>query len=215
MSSYVVLMAYFLVAVLGWQWSKMVGRWAIQYSEDTSSEGLTARVKNQWYSLSAAVLACLALHSGATVVEKIFFVCFFLWNWPAVLCDLRYLVLPRRVSVLVAVTGLGYMYSQGQIRDGLMAAGLVWFLLQCLYFLARGGMGGGDPWYAAALASWCTPGNALFMLWLSALGGGLWVLFLFLRGKYQRGLEIPYGPFLALAAWVMVVWKWQWWHWYG
>ena len=63
---------------------------------------------------------------------------------------------------------------------------------------SRGGMGGGDIKFAAALGLWLGWKFALLALFLSFLLGGLGgVIVLALKLKGRKDM-IPYGPFIAL-----------------
>jgi leader peptidase (prepilin peptidase)/N-methyltransferase len=68
------------------------------------------------------------------------------------------------------------------------------------------GMGRGDFKLLAALGAWCGIKGVLPIVLISALLGAIigsgWLL---LRGR-GRATPIPFGPFLALAGWVQLLW---------
>jgi leader peptidase (prepilin peptidase)/N-methyltransferase len=68
------------------------------------------------------------------------------------------------------------------------------------------GMGRGDFKLLAALGAWCGVKGVLPIVLISALLGAIigsaWLL---LRGR-DRATPIPFGPFLALAGWVQLLW---------
>lgn len=73
-------------------------------------------------------------------------------------------------------------------------------LLLALAWLSRGGMGGGDIKLLLALGPWLGwPGMALCLFFAFA-GGGLVGLCLLASGRKRRGDAVAFGPFLAAAA---------------
>lgn len=77
-----------------------------------------------------------------------------------------------------------------------------------LYFIAwisRGGMGGGDIKLAAGLGTFLGWENTLMMLGLSFLFGGIAGVILLLSGKKKRKDPIPFGPFIAAATIVVIL----------
>ncbi|MDU0826096.1 MAG: A24 family peptidase, partial [Negativicoccus succinicivorans] len=115
----------------------------------------------------------------------------------AALCDARYGVLPRRLSLLLFLAGVAESIAAGHFLSALMASLLAVVVAGVLYGLARGGMGQGDIWYYAALATWLSPLQTLLLLWLAALLGACFGISS--RGFSSRCQAIPFGPFLTLA----------------
>jgi leader peptidase (prepilin peptidase)/N-methyltransferase len=77
-----------------------------------------------------------------------------------------------------------------------------------LYFIAwisRGGMGGGDIKLAAGLGTFLGWENTLMMLGISFLFGGVVGVVLLLSGKKKRKDPIPFGPFIAAATIVVIL----------
>ena len=85
--------------------------------------------------------------------------------------------------------------------------GILW-LIYHIYRLITGkdGMGRGDMKLLAALGAWCGWQSLASIIFLSSVAGVLVGFYLvFLRGR-QRSLPICFGPFLALAGWLSLVW---------
>lgn len=85
---------------------------------------------------------------------------------------------------------------------GLLAGGGI------LYFIAwisRGGMGGGDIKLAAGLGTFLGWENTLIMLGLSFLLGGIVGLILLVSGRKKRKDPIPFGPFIAFSALLVIL----------
>ena len=67
------------------------------------------------------------------------------------------------------------------------------------------GMGGGDVKFAAVLGLMVGFPGILLAIWISAVGGGLIAITLVLTGKKGRKDVIPFGPFMALGAAVVLI----------
>ncbi len=84
------------------------------------------------------------------------------------------------------------------------AIGFVVFLLLAL--VSRGGMGFGDVKLAALIGLATGFPLVLLALILAAILGGLTAIVLLATGKRGRKEAIPFGPFLAVAAMVTLLW---------
>ncbi|MCH7737907.1 MAG: prepilin peptidase [Chloroflexi bacterium] len=71
--------------------------------------------------------------------------------------------------------------------------------------IAPAGMGGGDVKFAAVLGLMVGFPGILLAIWVSAVGGGLVAIGLILAGKKGRKDVIPFGPFMALGAAVVLI----------
>lgn len=86
--------------------------------------------------------------------------------------------------------------------DALLGFLLGGAILYLIALISRGGMGGGDIKFAAVLGLWFGWKFILSTLFFSfLLGGVISVLLLLLKVKNRRD-EIPFGPFMAAAAWI-------------
>jgi len=138
----------------------------------------------------------------------------FLWFLiPLTLIDLDHQLLPDALTLPLLWAGLLWSVAGGFTDPAsaiLGAAGgylVLWSVYQ-LFKLATGkeGMGYGDFKLLAALGAWLgwqsLPLIVLLSSLLGAVVGGLLIL---LRGR-DRQLPIPFGPFLAGAGWVAMLW---------
>lgn len=82
----------------------------------------------------------------------------------------------------------------------------LWSVYQ-LYKLVRGveGMGFGDFKLLAALGAWTGWQKLLLIVLLSALVGTIFALARMLVGKHKQEQPLPFGPFLAAAGWVALL----------
>ncbi len=118
------------------------------------------------------------------------FVFSFFWPWPEI-------VWPD-IGVLSAFLG-------GAIGFGLMLIP---------YLISRGGMGGGDVKLAGLIGLVTGFPLIFFALFLGILGGGLVAIALLISGVKSRKEPIPFGPFLAAAAMITLIWGPAMYHWY-
>ena len=79
--------------------------------------------------------------------------------------------------------------------------GILWLVA----LLSKGGMGGGDVKFLAAIGSFVGPGAALAVLFLSSLFGSIFGIALMIMGRWERRQAIPFGPFLTLATMVVLL----------
>jgi len=82
------------------------------------------------------------------------------------------------------------------------------------YLISRGGMGGGDV-MLAGLIGMVTGFPLVFVaLFLGIVGGGLVAVSLLLLRLRTRKDPIPFGPFLAAAAMITLIWGGPIYEWY-
>ena len=177
-----------------WRWAEAYRRrYAAEWAEPfTPRRGLT---RAEWcFGFFAALSLLPGLNDGRSLVGTLVLCGLSLL---AALCDARYGVLPRRLSLLLFLAGSAESIAAGHFLSALMASLLAVVVAGVLYGLARGGMGQGDIWYYAALATWLSPLQTLLLLWLAALLGACFGISS--RGFSSRCQAIPFGPFLTLA----------------
>lgn len=71
--------------------------------------------------------------------------------------------------------------------------------------ISPAGMGGGDVKFAAVLGLMVGFPGIILAIWVSAVGGGLIAIGLIVAGKKGRKDVIPFGPFMALGAAVVLI----------
>ncbi len=83
----------------------------------------------------------------------------------------------------------------------------LWTVFQ-LFRLATGkeGMGYGDFKLLAVFGAWLGWQFLPQIILLSALTGAVLGVLLMVAGRHQRGTPMPFGPFLAAAGWISLVW---------
>src|SRR5690606_30723257 len=79
-----------------------------------------------------------------------------------------------------------------------------WWLFKQI--TGKEGMGHGDFKLLAAPGAWCGPAGILPIILLSALSGAIiGSIWLASRGR-DRATPIPFGPYLAVAGWIVFMW---------
>jgi len=85
--------------------------------------------------------------------------------------------------------------------------GIFWLTYQ-IFKLVTGkeGLGLGDLKLLAMLGAWAGWQALASIIFLSSLIGSLVGLYLVLFRRRQRSVPIPFGPYLAVAGWLSLVW---------
>lgn len=100
---------------------------------------------------------------------------------------------------------IGLLLSSFTIGFKLAFFGSLGFAITYLLivFISRGGMGGGDVKLAAVIGAFLGPLNSFLVFIISALLAFIGVIPLLISGTANRKTAIRFGPFLAIAAWVV------------
>jgi leader peptidase (prepilin peptidase)/N-methyltransferase len=169
--------------------------------------------------LAAAGLAMVAVRAFGLTPEAVL-VMVFLWTLLALaVIDARTLLLPDRLTLGLLWAGLlanalGY-WSALPLPDAVLGAlagyaslaAVAWGYAQ---LTGREGMGLGDAKLLAALGAWlgwlALPLMVLLASLLALLVGGLALW----RGRADRHTALPFGPFLALAGGLAIIWGREW-----
>lgn len=134
------------------------------------------------------------------------------------LIDLETRLLPDRITKPGIVAGLllngsAVFWSGMALTSPLNALlgvivgyGGLW-LLSIGYHLATGrhGMGGGDLKLLGMIGAWLGWQAVFLTLFIAAVSGGLVAVIYRLRGK-GRDYAMPFGPYLTLGGWLMLLW---------
>ena len=129
--------------------------------------------------------------------------------------DLRTQTLPRRIIYAAAVGAVPFLVAGALVAERAQRLGWAGFgaavalaFFGLLYLGWRDGMGDGDVRLAPLLGAhlgWIGPLHVPVGLFLGFLSGALVGIVLLARGK-GRKMQIPFGPFMALGAVVMILW---------
>ena len=123
--------------------------------------------------------------------------------YPSMVVALLLALLPQ--SWLTQTTWLTQAIKPGIASAGLGGAiGFVIFLV--IAIVSRGGMGWGDVKLAALIGLATGFPQVILAVIMGAILGGIVAVALMIAGKRKRREAIPFGPFLAVAAMVTLLW---------
>jgi len=127
--------------------------------------------------------------------------------------DIDKQLLPDGITLPLLWLGLafnldGTFVPIGDAVLGAMAGyGVLWLVFHAFRLLtAKEGMGYGDFKLLAALGAWLGWQMLPVVILLSSLVGALVGVSLMLFRGHQRGVPIPFGPYLAAAGWITLLW---------
>ena len=134
--------------------------------------------------------------------------------------DLDHQLLPDSLTLPLLWLGLlaslaGWAAAGGNVpvapADAIGGAALGYVALWAVYHAFRiltgkEGMGYGDFKLLAALGAWLGWRMLLPIVLLAALLGALVGIALIVGRRHERGVPIPFGPFLAAAGWLALMW---------
>ena len=131
--------------------------------------------------------------------------------------DAEWMLLPDVLTLPLLLTGLAatWWFDAGDVSEHAVAAGLGWFALwavAAIYRRLRGreGLGQGDAKLLGALGAWVGSAGLADILFGAALAGLGWAGLLRLRGRsLSATTALPFGPFLALAGWAVLLAVWR------
>jgi len=115
--------------------------------------------------------------------------------------DLSHKEIPNEVS-LGASAALGLIALVTLNWGGLLGGAILFILLLLIAVISRGGMGGGDIKLALGIGLALGWKLGLVAMTVAFLIGGILAIILLIRGTRRKAL--PFGPFLAVGAWVAI-----------
>ena len=168
------------------------------------------------YPLVELLTALLSLVVAATFPPGWGLLAALLLTWVLValtFIDLDKMLLPDQLTLPLLWGGLLFNLAGGfaPLADaviGAMAGYLVLWSLYWAFKLVTGkeGMGYGDFKLLAALGAWLGWQALPIVLLLSSLVGAIIGISLILLRNHHQGKPIPFGPYLAIAGWIALLW---------
>tara|TARA_B110000438_G_scaffold36383_1_gene36131 strand:+ start:30 stop:587 length:558 start_codon:yes stop_codon:yes gene_type:complete len=127
--------------------------------------------------------------------------------------DAREKLLPDQMTLPLLWVGLianlnGFFVPLPDAVLGTIAGYLALWSVYWLFKLMTGkeGMGYGDFKLLAALGAWLGWQMLPLVILLSSIVGALVGIFMIILGGKDRNVQIPFGPFLAAAGWIALIW---------
>lgn len=127
--------------------------------------------------------------------------------------DLDHLYLPDDITLpflwLGLLAGLYGVFTD--ITSSVWGAAAGYAVLWTIYivfkkFTGKEGMGFGDFKLLAMLGAWLGWQKLPAIIFMSSLVGAVVGISLILLRRHQRGTPIPFGPYLAAAGWIVLLW---------
>ncbi len=127
--------------------------------------------------------------------------------------DIDHQLLPDNITL--PLLWLGLLFNIGatfaSLQDAVIGAAAGYLFLWSIYWLfklltGKEGMGYGDFKLLAALGAWLGWQALPMIVLLSSLVGAIAGILLMLTQRQGRGTAIPFGPYLAIAGWIALVW---------
>jgi leader peptidase (prepilin peptidase)/N-methyltransferase len=163
--------------------------------------------------LMTAVLSLLvAMKFGATM--QTVFALLFTWALISLaLIDLHTTLLPDSITLPLMWLGLVislvpvFVDSHQAIIGAAAGYMVLWVVFQAFRLITgKEGMGFGDFKLLAALGAWLGWMKLPLIILLSSLTGAVVGIMMMVLLKHRRDKPIPFGPYLAVAGWVALMW---------
>lgn len=168
------------------------------------------------YPLVELLTALLSLVVAATFPPGWGLLAALLLTWVLValtFIDLDKMLLPDQLTLPLLWGGLLFNLAGGfvPLADAVIGAMAGYLVLWSLYWVfklltGKEGMGYGDFKLLAALGAWLGWQALPIVLLLSSLVGAIIGISLILLRNHHQNKPIPFGPYLAIAGWIALLW---------
>ena len=110
------------------------------------------------------------------------------------------------LGILLAVFGV-FTNLQSSVIGAIAGYMILWSVFQAFRLLTgKEGMGYGDFKLLGALGAWLGWELLPQVILLSSVVGATFGIMMLLTGKTRMQNKIPFGPYLALAGWIALIW---------
>lgn len=128
--------------------------------------------------------------------------------------DFEHQILPDSLTLSILWLGLitnatwsSFATPTDAIYGAAAGYGSLWLVFHGFYWLTgKEGLGFGDFKLLAGLGAWVGWALLPFILFLGSVLGTLAALFMMVRYKQSKDVPIAFGPYLAMAGWVALLW---------
>jgi len=162
--------------------------------------------------LTGVLSFAVAWKFGASV--QTVFALIFTWALIAMaLIDFHTTLLPDTLTLPLLWLGLVislwtvFVDSHSAIIGAAAGYMVLWLVFQAFKIITgKEGMGFGDFKLLAALGAWLGWAKLPLIILLSSLTGAIIGIMMMVVFKHQRDQPIPFGPYLAIAGWIAMMW---------
>jgi len=171
--------------------------------------GAKISMRYPFIELATGVLFVLGVHFFAEDYYYVLIKWFILITFilPIIFIDIDERLIPDRFSIGLIVIGFALSFFDPGIKwheslAGIVVGGGILYLVAELYYRATGrdGMGGGDIKLMAGIGALMGWYPVIIVIFLSSIIGSLYGIFMMAFFKRSRLTEIPFGPFIGVAA---------------
>ena len=171
-----------------------------------------------WHVELAAVLIPLSAIVAGLANEALWVSCGAGWVLLALAwIDAEWMLLPDVLTLPLLLGGLAatWLLDPAAMPDRAVASGAGWLVLWAVAVVyrkirGRDGLGEGDAKLLAGIGAWVGLVGLADVLLGAALAGLGWAGLLRLRGQAMTATTaLPFGPFLALAGWAVLLSSWR------
>ncbi len=128
--------------------------------------------------------------------------------------DLDHMLLPDNMTlplmwggIALALTGLGPISLVDSVAGAMVGYLILWSVFWAFKLLTgKDGMGYGDFKLLAALGAWLGWQQLPLIILLSSVIGAIVGIAMISMARSRRGKPIPFGPYLAGAGWISLLW---------
>jgi len=162
----------------------------------------------------------VAIHYGVSI--ETFWVLILTWGLVALtMIDLDHMLLPDQITLPLLWLGL-LINVNGTfvpLSDAVIGAAVGYMSLFCVFWLfklvtGKEGMGFGDFKLLAVFGAWAGWQLLPILILMASVVGAIVGISLMLFKSHQRDQAIPFGPYLAVAGWITLLWGNGIWSWY-
>lgn len=118
--------------------------------------------------------------------------------------DIDYMIIPHSLTITgITIFAIWQVFFNAEPLSSYLY-GLVFGFSILIIFVFLGAMGGGDAMLAAMFGMFFGLKKTFLIIMLSFIIGGIFSIFLLIFKKKSKKDKIPFGPFLAIAAMLML-----------
>ena len=159
-------------------------------------------------------LMTLALISNYDASPALLGAMIFTWSLISLtMIDIDHQLLPDDITLPLLWLGLAFSaFGAGvSLQDAVLGAMLGYLCLWSVYWLfklatGKEGMGYGDFKLLAAMGAWLGWQSIPLIILLSSAVGAVFGIALMVATKRGKDVPIPFGPYLAMAGWITLMW---------
>ncbi len=129
------------------------------------------------------------------------------------MADVRYRILPDQVTLLLAITGMGFIPYQGSWKACLIGTAIGFFGMGAVALIGkiaarRETLGGGDIKLFTALGFMTGPSGVILIFMATAFLSAAHFVILIATGKKKRTDYVPMAPYIAVCTAAYLVFFW-------